>query len=83
MNCLVLLLPCLAHTGNNKVGPVGMQHLSEALKINKSLTSLSIRCTLGRRQQQLGREGSDKKNQGLGAEREAAQSSMGIGADLR
>ena len=41
MNCLVLLLPCLAHTGSNNVGPVGMQHLSEALKTNKTLTSLT------------------------------------------
>ena len=45
MKCRVLLLPCLAHTGNN-VGPDGMQHLSVALKTNKSLTSLSIGGTL-------------------------------------
>ena len=65
MNCLVLLLPCLAHTGKNKVGPDGMQHLSEALKTNKSLTSLSIECTLGGQQRLRLREGSDKKKQGL------------------
>ena len=47
MNCLVLLLPGLAHTGYNNIGPDGMQHLSEALKTNKSLTSLDIGCTLG------------------------------------
>ena len=47
MNCLVLLLPCLAHTGYNNIGPDGMRHLSEALKINKSLTSLIYRGTLG------------------------------------
>ena len=47
MNCLVLLLPCLAHTDDNNIGPVGMQHLSEALKTNESLTSLTIGCTLG------------------------------------
>ena len=47
MSCLVLLLPCLAHTGNNNVGPGGMRYLSEALKTNESLTSLTIGGTLG------------------------------------
>ena len=47
MNCLVLLLPGLAHTGKNNVWPEGMQYLSEALKINKTLTSLRIGGTLG------------------------------------
>ena len=47
MNCLVLLLPGLAYTDDNNVGQRGMQHLSEALKTNKSLTSLDIGCTLG------------------------------------
>ena len=47
MNCLVLLLPCLAHTDRNNVGPVGMRCLSEALETNESLTSLSVGCTLG------------------------------------
>ena len=47
MKCRVLLLPCLAHTDYNNVGPGGMRHLSKALKTNKSLTSLSIGRTLG------------------------------------
>ena len=42
MHCLVLLLPCLARTGGNNVGPEGMKHLSEALMTNKSLTRLMI-----------------------------------------
>ena len=47
MNCLVLLLPCLAHTDYNYVGRDGIRHLSEALKTNKSLTILDIWGTLG------------------------------------
>jgi hypothetical protein len=66
MNCLVLLLPCLAYTGNNKVGPGGMQHLSDAVETNESLTSLHIGSTLGGNSSwEAGREGSDKKMQGL------------------
>ena len=47
MNCLVLLLPGLADTDGNYVGPDGMRYLSSALKTNKSLTSLTIGGTLG------------------------------------
>ena len=65
MTFLVLLLPGLAHTDHNNVGPVGMSYLSEALKVNKSLTSLIIRGTLGGQQQLREREGSDKKKAGV------------------
>ena len=72
MNCLA----AAPLTGNNKVGPVGMQHLSEALKTNKSLTSLTVARTLGAAA--AGRGVTRNSRSWV----EAVQSGVGIGAGL-